>query len=313
MPKTKREALATWFRTWLCRDTTFVHENELVTVPVSDLQCTETGQVNTAFPDAFTIPDYNIATAKQMAPGRTEFLKQDEKLIRQKVLDMLGISIPAEKIRIEPTGILPQRNYTLYKYQIIRKGEMPVPCIVVMPEKTSAGAKVILSLNENGKDALLNDETTVSNYVNQGDILVVADLRGYGETADPISLNDTKYWNLEYRNSMISMHIGKPIMGQRVIDIISLLDFFETDKQLKGHPITVVANGSYGPAVVHASYLDQRIAKAEISRSVKSFSDYLQNIMQRDVYTNVLYGVLKYYDLSDLINLSGKNRVQFVD
>ena len=29
---------------------------------------------------------------------------------------------------------------------------------------------------------------------------------------------DAKYWNREYRNAMISMHIGRPIMGQRVVE-----------------------------------------------------------------------------------------------
>jgi cephalosporin-C deacetylase-like acetyl esterase len=313
MPRAKREALATWFRTWLCLDTTSVHETEMVTVPVTDLQCTETGQVNTAFQDAFTIPDYNIALANQFATGRSEFLKQKEAVIRQKVVELLGITIPVEKIRIEQTGQVPQRNCTYYKYQVIRKGEMPVPCVVVMPEKIAASSKVVLCLNDNGKDALLNDETTVGNFVNQGDIMVVADLRGFGETADPISLNDSKYWNFEYRNAMIGMHIGKPIMGQRVIDVMSLLDFFGTDEKLKGHPVNILANGLYGPTAIHAAYLDRRIERVEISRSVKSFGEYLKNPLQRDVYSNVLYGVLKYYDLKDLIGLSGKNRIQFVD
>jgi len=77
--------------------------------------------------------------------------------------------------------------------------------------------------------------------------------------------------------------------------------------------VKVVANGKYGPAVVHAAYLDKRIQNAEISRSVKSFVEFLENPMQRDVYTNVLYGVLKYYDLPDLVKLSGSGRVRFVD
>jgi hypothetical protein len=182
-----------------------------------------------------------------------------------------------------------------------------------MPEKVGTSAKVILTLNEYGKDALLNDETTVGNFVNQGDILVVADLRGYGETADPASLNDTKYWNREYRNAMISLHIGKSIVGQRVTDILSLVDFVKGDEQFTAMPLHLFADGSYGPVAVHATYLEPRISKTEIVRSVKSYEEYLKNPLQRDVYTNVLYGVLKYYDLKDLIGLSGKGRIQYID
>jgi hypothetical protein len=64
---------------------------------------------------------------------------------------------------------------------------------------------------------------------------------------------------------------------------------------------------------VHAAYLDSRISKTEISGAVKSYFEFLENPMQRDVYSQVLYGVLKYYDLKDLVQLAGKDRIRFVD
>lgn len=60
------------------------------------------------------------------------------------------------------------------------------------------------------------------------------------------------------------------------------------------------------------AYMDTRIIGANITRSVKTWKDFLVNPMQRDMYSNVLYGVLRYYDLPDLIRLSGK-AVRFVD
>jgi hypothetical protein len=185
--------------------------------------------------------------------------------------------------------------------------------VVVIPEKAAKDGKVVLCLNETGKDVLLSDETTLNNYVAQGDILVVADLRGYGETADPSSLNDTKYWNSEYRNTMISLHIGKSIVGQRITDVISLVDFLSSDSRFSGHDLKLKAIGSYGPVAVHAAYFDRRISQTEISGSIKSYVEFLQNPMQRDVYTNVIPGVLNFYDLKDLASKAGKGKVIFID
>jgi hypothetical protein len=313
MPKAKREALVTWFRKWMCGDDTPVKENKEVSIPFTDLQCTTTGQVITSLADQISIPDYHISLSEQYDIQRNEFIKKGKSAVKDKVFELLGISFPKKKITVEQTGSVKSRNYDMIKFQITRPGQMPVPCVVIYPEDATKNSPVVIYLNESGKNEILTDEQTIGTFVNRNEILVAADLRGYGETADPISLNDTKYWNREYRNAMISMHIGKPIMGQRVIDIISLLDFAETDNLLKGHKVNIIANGSYGPAVVHAAFLDQRIDKADISRSVKSFNEYLKNPMQRDVYTNVLYGILKYYDLNNLIDLSGKNRIRFVD
>jgi cephalosporin-C deacetylase-like acetyl esterase len=313
MPKPKREALASWFRQWMYNDNTPVFEKNTLRIPADDLQCTETGQVNTAIADRISFPEYHLNLAKEYEKQRTGFLKQDKTVIETKVRELLGITVPKEKISAEATGRTSSRNYELYKYQITRLGQMPVPCVLLLPENVNSNSQVVLILNEGGKNDFLEDQTTIDSYINQNQILLVADLRGFGETADPSSLNDTKYWNREYRNAMISMHIGKPIVGQRVIDIFSLLDFIENSELTKSREIILKANGAYGSVAVHAAYLDSRISKTEISGAVKSYFEFLENPMQRDVYSQVLYGVLKYYDLKDLVQLAGKDRIRFVD
>jgi cephalosporin-C deacetylase-like acetyl esterase len=313
MPKAKREALVTWFRKWMLNDNTPIKETFAVNVPADNLRTTSTGQVITSIADQVSIPDYLLKLSEQYDIQRTEFMKKNKSEIRSKIIELLGISFPLEKIIAEQTGLTKMRSYDIIKFQIIRPGQMPVPCAVIYPENAKQNSSVVIYLNETGKADILADEQILLPFINRNDILLVADLRGYGETKDPISLNESKCWNSEYRNAMISMHIGRPIIGQRVIDIISLLDFTDSNSLLAGHKVSIVANGTYGPAVIHAVYLDQRIVKAEISRSIKSFNDYLRNPLQRDVYTNVLYGVLKYYDLKNLIAADGTGRVQFMD
>ncbi|WP_324672112.1 alpha/beta hydrolase family protein [Hymenobacter sp. GOD-10R] len=312
MPQPKREAAITWFRTWFANDATPVQEGTIAPIPEKELLCTTTGQITTTFPDAVSMPQYNEGLAKEYATQRAAFMKQDKAAVTKQVLSLLGVEMPKEKISVEPTGTTAARTYTLNKYQLVRAGQMPVPCLVLVPEKVTPAANVVLYLNAAGKESVLNDETTVGNFMNRGDILVLADLRGFGETTDPAELNDLKYWSKEYRNAMLSLHTGQPIMGQRVIDVLSLVDFMSTDPSLKGHPIKLIANSLYGPTAIHAAYLDDRIKSTEVARSFKSFEQLIQEPMQNDAYTNVLYGVLKYYDLKDLMDKAG-GRIRFVD
>ena len=312
MPQPKREAAITWFRTWLHHDATPVQEGPFTPIPEKELLCTSTGQTATAFADAVSMPQTHAALAQGYAAQRAAFIKQDKAVADKQVLAVLGIALPKVSVRAEATGSVAGRFYTLSKYQLIRAGQMPMPCLVLTPEKVSPTASVVLYLNAAGKDAVLADETTMGTFMNRGDILVLADLRGFGETADPAESNDAKYWSKEYRNAMLGLHLGTSVMGQRVVDVRSLVDFMTTDPGLKGHDIRLVANGLYGPAAIHAAYLDERIKTAEVSRSVRSFESFIQNPMQNDAYTNVLYGVLKYYDLKDLLTKAG-GRIRFVD
>ncbi len=219
--------------------------------------------------------------------------------------DILGLKgLPDHKIRIEATGHDSMREYEQYKFQLIREGEMPVPCILIMPSRANADSPVELRLQEEGKGTYLSEYANFAAALTEGKILLLADLRGFGETTDPAFYTDAKYWNREYRNAMVSMHIGRPIMGQRVVDILTLLDFCSEHEFLKGHPVKVFANGIYGPVAIHAAYLDERINSVEIKHSVKTWKEYIERPMQWDMYSNVLYGALKYYDLPDLIRLS---------
>jgi len=311
IPKPMMEALVTWFHRWMTGDSTPIHETRKVIVPASDLQCTSTGQLNATFSDAVSIPSYHLAQYEKYAKQRADFLKNDKSIVTKKVIELLGITIPAEKIIPEETGTIKSANFDVKKYQITRVGQMPVPCVVLIPQNIKPGSPIMLYLNEGGKSEIMNDANTVDRN-KQENIMVAVDLRGFGETADPLSSSDPSQWNREYRNAMISLHTGKTIMGQRVIDLMSVLDFFDSDPLFKGHNVNIVANGNYGPIVIHTAYLDKRISSATITRSIKSYNEYLKNPLQRDVYTNVLYGVLKYYDLQDLVSLSG-NRVRFSD
>ncbi|MFL1011970.1 alpha/beta hydrolase family protein [Flavisericum labens] len=314
MPKPKREAMTTWFKTWFYGDDTPVKETETRSTDIENLNCTETGQVITSIAGNISIPEFHRQEFQKLKSSRKDFLKKDSIEIRTQVMKLLGIEVlPTEEIDVLPTGSKSFRKFNLHKYQINRTGQFPVPCLVLMPENANAKSDIFLYLNESGKADVLNNEPLIDHHINQNDILVVPDLRGFGETADPINLNDSKYWNWEYRNAMASMHIGKPIMGQRVVDVMTVLDFIEQHDKLKNHDIKLIANGLYGPTAIHTTYLDSRINRTEISRSIKSFYNFLENPMQKDVYTNVLYGVLKFYDLQDLMGLSGKDRIRFVD
>jgi hypothetical protein len=165
-------------------------------------------------------------------------------------------------------------------------------------------------LNEKGKNEIARNDSLVASILSRGDVLLLADLRGYGESIDPLQWNESKYATKEYRNAMISLHAGIPLPGQRVTDILTILDFVSNDSQLQHHSLDIHANGTYGPAALHAAVLDRRIANVRLEHSIKSYTEFLTDPLQQEMYTNVLYGVLRYYDLPDLIDKIDAERAE---
>jgi dienelactone hydrolase len=304
LQREKQYKLVSWFMKWLC------NTEEVLKIPVKaefkteDFLCSSAGQVNISYPDAVSLMDENRTQFEALNKQRRQIQHEGVAAMRKQVLSILGKVIPEAELHVEQTVYLEGRGYEQYNFQLIREGEMPLPCVLVVPETANEKSSVHICLMEEGKAAFLNEFTNIGMSLTDGTILLVADLRGIGETADPPLYNDSKYWNFEYRNAMTSMHIGRPILGQRVTDVITLLDFCNGHKELKGHPVHIRATGLYGPVVIHAAFLDERIGSVDITKSIKSWQSYLTVPLQRDMYSNVLYGALQYYDLPDLIRMT---------
>lgn len=304
--------LVEWFKKWLIGGDSNSQKKQNVNWLGTDMLCTATGQVNLEYDDAKSIMDETIESMNQFASQRATFIQKDKNVIQQKIQELLGLENTFnDKVEALSTGRSSLREFEEYRYQLNCEGEMPVACVVWVPSTATADSPIEIHLHEQGKAWFFND-LMKRDAVSDGKIIIAADFRGVGEMEDPYIYNYTKYWNKEYRIAVTSMHVGRPLMGQRVADMHTLLNFCSQDNKLKQHTITVVADGVYGPVVMHAAILDSRISQAVLSHCLKSWKDYMENPLQRDMYSNVLFGVLKYYDLPDLMQLS-EGRVRIVD
>ena len=308
-PLDVQREMVSWFRRWLASD-----ESPLVDVAPwqgKDMNCTKRGQVNLEYPDARSVTDMTLARMEHYAGQRSAFLQKDAAGIQATLCRHLGITLPEQPIEIIPTGKSALRDITELRFQINREGEMPVPCVVRIPDSTTPQSIIQIHLCEQGKSWYLHEQDS-RDAVSDGTIIIAADLRGIGETSDPYDLNPLKYWNRDYRLSATSLHIGRPLMGQRVIDLITLLDFCTRQPLLQKRHVEVFADGVYGPVVTHTALLDKRIGRAILTRTLRTWRTYLENPMQHDMLCNVLPGVLCDYDLPDLVRLSN-GRVRYSD
>lgn len=95
-------------------------------------------------------------------------------------------------------------------------------------------------------------------------------------------------------------------------DLRTILNFCSADEKLKGRQITVKADGMNAVVVMHAAVLDERLAGATLTRTLKTWRNYIQHPVQHDMMSNVIPGVLRCYDIPDLLALA-KGRVVIQD
>ena len=307
-PDVQRQLIG-WFRRWLLGDSAPAVES--APWRGSDMLCTASGQVNLEFRDARSTMQEALAAMEALAPAREAFCRQAPQAVSAGIRRLLQIEGPLAPVQAVASGSRELRGFTEHRFQLNREGEFPVPVVVRIPENVRPGSAVEIRLSDQGKAALLS-EFDRYDATSDGTILVWADLRGMGESADPTEYNLLKYWNKEYRIAATSLHVGRPLPGQRVVDVLTVLDFCDADARLQGRPVRIRAEGLCGPVAAHAAVLDARITQATLSRSLRSWRSYLENPLQYDMLSNVVPGVLTCYDLPDLVRLSG-GRISYAD
>jgi dienelactone hydrolase len=287
----KREEAVKWFRKWLYKDSADMKEENLVPLPPQQLLVTATGQVETEFTDEISIADRNLGLFDELAPKRKQFLSQPG--VVKRIRDLLGLEIATTPVRVEQAILR-------------REGQMPLPVQIVRP--TGKPDKIMLWLHEGGKSQV--EDSLLQLHRTQGYLTLVCDISGTGELEDKPAMNEARYYNKEYRNAMIALHNGSSMVAQRVSDIINILDFISTDSEM---PVTVHATGLLTLPALHAMVLDNRIQQLYLHNALRSFKDILQKPIFRNWYSYVIPGVLKYYDIPDLVKLAPPESIHFLD
>ena len=97
--------------------------------------------------------------------------------------------------------------------------------------------------------------TLVRELLNEKTAVFTVDLRGFGETRDAGS--NAKYQSHSHRTANVATHIGLPLLGQRVGDLLSVVDFLEGISSERVGDIRLVGIHAAAPAVLHAAALQQ--------------------------------------------------------
>jgi pimeloyl-ACP methyl ester carboxylesterase len=135
-----------------------------------------------------------------------------------------------------------------------------------------------------------------------GVVVLAPDLRGFGETQ--FATDSSSDWNRllgDYNSAMTAMLTGTTLVGMRSADVIRAINLLA--KRPDVDPARISAVGRDGAAIplLHAAVLDNRIRKIVLDGMLVSYDAVIRRNVNRGIFEHVIPGVLKTYDLPDLV------------
>ena len=291
--KPRREAAMRWMRRWLLNIDDAPSEGKFPSFTDEELQCTRSGQVLADFKgiSAFGL---NVMEGKKYEAERARFTKLSDKERQVEIRRLIGLpsEIPTAKLISQKAHHLEDRLST---HSVVYETEKGVLIPGLRFKHIQRKGPTVIYVPDTGlpQDGKLPGWLVGKYEKNHQDVWIL-DLRGLGETSPAPVPAKRSYFGVDQKNVWLSLHLNRPLLGQRVLDILSMLKAIGSDN------IELVGAGTTGPIVLHAAALDERIRAVSLEAAVEPWMRVVQRPITYNELANVVPGVLKVYDLPEL-------------
>jgi cephalosporin-C deacetylase-like acetyl esterase len=185
---------------------------------------------------------------------------------------------------------------------------------------------VVVYLHPQGKQAAFDDPVAHSLRA-AGFHVFAVDLRGLGETG---RRPGTRGYPHEFQCCTNTAGQGKPIIGQRVWDVIRALDYLETDAVTRKLRVLAYGTGVCANVALLAAAMDERIKAVAAAGALLSYRPAIQEVQDtvelyntdaselvtasaRIHYSLYIPSILKIADLPDILSLISPRRILAVN
>ncbi len=145
-------------------------------------------------------------------------------------------------------------------------------------------------------------------------IILAAELRGIGETETGHDKRDygRGQFGRDVQEIFLAYLMGRSYTGMRTGDVAAWTGFLAGYKNAEGqNEIQLFALGEAAIPALHAAALDpERYSSVILSEMIASWAEIVSTPENFNQAASVVHGALKHYDLPDLIDMVGKNKVK---
>lgn len=310
----RRLAAYNWLSLWLKGREDRTPEQEVQPEPDSELNVTESGQVSTSL-GGETVFSLNLKRVEKNKAER-EAATRNRAEIEREVRQLTAFEQRSRELVVKPFGKVQAKGYTLEKMIYESAPGIIVPALLFVPDHGESPRASVVYVNDKGKSAGWGPDGDVERLVNRGFIVLAIDPRGWGETRAMQSPDeDTETYRLfgDYPNAMRAFLIGQTLVGMRAEDIFCGVDLLAARPEVNKQRIYGYGVGAGALTLLHEAVLDGRIRGAAFDHMLVSYHSVVTHRVHRDIYEGVVPGVLKAYDLPDLVAALAPRPVWLVD
>ncbi|HYM09998.1 MAG TPA: acetylxylan esterase [Bryobacterales bacterium] len=303
VPQQSREALYAWFIKWLKNGEGDAREAAFHLDPPENLLCTPTGQVADSLGGETVFTLNKKRAADLIAPLPPVNSTADIEKLRAR---LAGEVRSAANIAVQPGGAAPalkvHRSYERSGYRldvISYEPERGIQIPGVMLAPNAPGRKpAALVIDSRPLEAMAAPGGDLEELAKAGFLVLASEPRGVPESGAPRPRSALLG---DYQTAYRAFVVGKTLVGMRAEDIIRAIDLLTSRQDIDRSKIMALGHGVSGVPLLHAAILDDRIGRVILENTLASYRDAIDRPIHRNLDEVAIPGVLRRYDLGDLL------------
>ncbi len=254
-------------------------------------------------PTGNAVRDFSSSTPFQLVRERAAAIQTPEH--PEGLEALLGLDRSMPNLPAAVVGRVPSRDIEVEAMEVPSAAGVWVPAWVFLPRSRST--RVILILDEHGRNEHWREGGVCEKLASEGRIACAADLRGIGDLRPEAGRGSPGHaipHASEEEYAWASLIFGRPLLGQRVADIIALVQALK-----KRGKIAIAANGRLTVAALFAAALTKDIESVYLSGGLCSFRDIVESENYKQPLANLIPNVRAHADLPQLARAISPRRV----
>lgn len=287
----QREITYSWMRRWTGLKSTNYWEEDITLEKEEDLWAATQGSVfnepQSKSPKDLVLEYMSENKANEEEINSSAALEHHKTKMKELVLGVLNTNL----LDVNASGSFKSKEMAgdmmIRSFELIPETGIVLPGVLLDPVQPASELKVVLYLHEKGKSEILKDIDIVRELIQKGYSICAVDLRGTGETSPDMA---NKFWDF------LS---GKPIFGQRVKDILTVLDWLK-GPQVEARDVRFWGSGMGALYGAFAGVFSNDVSGFVFEEPLISFESVVQVEEPAYYHEVILPGILEKFDMSQV-------------
>lgn len=244
------------------------------------------------------VRDFGSKTPFSLLQERSRTLKPSP-LKPQAIESWLGVERPTAAPAASLRRVT-SRAVDISAIEIPSSGGISIPAWLFLPRAADADKPVLLLADQQGRNTQWQEGALYQTLAESGCLVCAPDLRGIGDLRPEFGRGAQGYSRShadEEEYAWASLILGKPLLGQRVTDLLAIVTALGHMEQSRARRIVLAANGKLTIPALFAAAVEPKINSLYLAAGPASYGSLLENEEYKFSMANVVPGMLQRTDL----------------